>query len=94
MTARPMSPEREAALDLLKELVGRAEDYTNRFCSVDDAALRLALATINDPAACKAAKALVDLKEHTIAIGSRTYTIRTVDDLRTYLEREVPEPGR
>lgn len=27
-----------------------------------------------------------------IEVQGRSYTIRTVDDLRTYLEREVPEP--
>lgn len=96
MTARPMSPAREAALAVMEELwrinwFGEA-DVPPAF---EARVMELINATIRDAEACEAARFLVfDHPPYTITIGSRTYTIRTVDDLRTYLEREVPEPGR
>lgn len=96
MTARPMSQERYAALNMLDELrritcLGEA-DVPPAF---EQIVMELFNATIKDVEACEAARLLVfDCTPYTITFSNRTYTIRTVDDLRTYLDREVPEPGR
>lgn len=107
-----MSPEREAALDVLAALVG-CRPVADRI----QAAMREAWPDLNGffcvvPAAIETR--VVDLIDEVlgddlgsyllyecllggggrIEVQGRSYTIRTVDDLRTYLEREVPEPGR
>lgn len=112
MTARPMSPAREAALAVLEELV-ESRARSERI----QAALReewpyLSGMFISEKIEVPVV-ALIDevLGKHDgfglgsyllyecllggggrIEVQGRSYTIRTVDDLRTYLEREVPEP--
>lgn len=94
VTTKPrMSPEREAALDVLGELVRVMEGHpVETLTAAETAAARLVYVTLNDAHAIAGAQAALHGGRAFIAIGSRTYTIRTVDDLRVYLERECPEP--
>lgn len=90
-----MSAHREAALDVLKELVRVMEGHpVETLTAAETAAARLVYVTLNDAHAIAGAQAALHGAVAFFTIGNRTYTIRTVDDLRTYLEREVPEPGR
>lgn len=88
-----MSAARTAAIAALKELLHDASGLPNyAWTHFHATVLDLVLATLPDDASRNSARALARRETETITVNGRVYPIRTVDDLRVYLERECPEP--
>ncbi len=109
-----MSPEREAALDVLKELVEARARLDRIQAAMREEWTELRGMSLPGKIEVPTVRLIDEVlgKQDGFGLGSyllyecllggggrievqgRSYTIRTVDDLRTYLEREVPEPPR